>query len=248
MSIFFGAALPGFNTVISVASFDNYFARLEDGALYSCEAKDNFWHVSFVEKLKEDFINLNCSNFDFSKQFFFIDNIDQYSVSESTRINALNRTNSFTRTHPDYRANFSVRSLEGAVSSYQSEYPFEMLKVRSSIVSNCGVLTSRIGENYLVLVSIIDKPVIHDFQCAIVDKRSGASLTTFTAYTNRVTVYKLDDCCISGNCYFYAKGYPVIPIYLNSADGGLSFEHTHPPHETFVGDFRKVLVDFKNGF
>lgn len=248
MSLFFGAAIPGFNTVISVASFDNYSARLEDGALYSCEAKDNSWHVSFVGELKEDFINLDCSKFDFSKQFFFIDKIGQYSVSESTRTNALIRTHSFTKTFPDYRANLSVRSAEGAVSSYQSEYPFEMLKVRSSIVSNCGLLTSRVGENYLVLVSIIDEPVIHDIQCAIIDRKSGVSLTTFTAHTNRVTVYKLDDCCISGNCYLCAKGYPMIPIYLNSADDGLSFEHTHPPHDTFVGDFRKVLGDFKNGF
>ena len=191
---------------------------------------------------------MDCSKFDFSKQFFFIDKIGQYSVNESTRTNALNRTHGFTKTFPDYRANLSVRSARGSVSSYQSEYPFEMLKVRSSIVSNCGLLTSRIGENYLVLVSIIDEPVIHDIQCAVIDRKSGASLATFTAHTNRVTVYKLDDCCLSGNCYLYAKGYPMIPIYLNSADGGLSFEHTHPPYDTFVGDFRKVLEDFKNGF
>lgn len=247
MSLFFGAEIPGFESVISIASFDNYSEYLEEGALYSCEAKDNSWQVSFVGKLGESFINLDSSKFDFSKQFFFIDKIGRYSAIESNSTNALNFSHSFTKTFPSYRANLSIRSAEGAISSYQSEYPFEMLNARSSIVSNCGLLTSSKGENYLVLVSIIDEPVVYNVECEIIDKKSEVSLTKFMAHTNRVTVHKLDKSCISGNCYLSAKGYPMIPIYLNITDGGLSFEHTHPPHDTFLGDFRKVLEDFKNG-
>jgi hypothetical protein len=206
------------------------------------------WLISQEQRLTKDFHNLKSDAYDFSKQFFFIGEVGQFSESGVSRVKTLERAHSFTRTFPDFRANLSVRSDEGAVSSYQSEYPFEMLKVRSSIVSNCGLLTAQKGDNFIVLVSIIDEAICVDFSCKLVDKISGDTLATFTASTNRVTVFKLDNSLLSLNCYFVAKGYPLIPIYLNSLDGGLSFEHTHPPHEAFLGDFRNLVGGFKNGF
>lgn len=248
MSIFFGANIPGFDSIVSVPRYDNYSNYLDNGAIYSCQVDGDSWLISQEEQLTEDFHHLKSDEYDFSKQFFVIGEVGQFSESRVSRVKTLKRTHAFTKTFPDFRANFKVRSAEGAVSSYQSEYPFEMLKVRSSIVSNCGVLTGPKGDNFIVLVSIIDEPIYVDIPCKLVDKMSGDTLATFTASTNRVTVFKLDNSHLSLNCYFVAKGYPMIPIYLNSLDGGLSFEHTHPPHDAFFGDFKNLLGDFKNGF
>jgi hypothetical protein len=248
MSIFFGARVPSLKTVISVPGFDNYGVRLDKGIIFSCQVEDGSWLISPEEKLSKGFNKLTCDNFDFSRQFFFIAEEGKYSAREDTRIERLVRTSDFTKKFPDYRANLSLRSDNGAISSYQSEYPFEMLRVRSSIVSNSGLLTSQTGDNYLVLPSIIDEPIIQDFQCALIHKPSGETLTTFTACTNRVTVHKLDNKLLSCNCYLFAQEFPMVPIYLNISDGGLSFEHTHPPHDAFFGNSKAVLRDFKNGF
>lgn len=46
----------------------------------------------------------------------------------------------YTKTFPDFRCNLKIKNKIGGFSSYQSEYPFEMIEKNGIIVSQANIL------------------------------------------------------------------------------------------------------------
>ena len=58
----------------------------------------------------------------------------------------------FTDTTPDFRANLLIKNKAGGFSSYQSDYPYRMVKARGSLYSDCGLLTNPNGSKIGVFI------------------------------------------------------------------------------------------------
>ena len=87
--------------------------------------------------------------------------------------------------------------------------------------------------------------MIEERELFLFDVRNNIILEKFKVSLNKtnfldLTKYKEK----LSNCFLVAKDYLGIPIYLvEYDDGSLSFEHTHPPHESILGSERYHLVN-----
>ena len=144
--------------------------------------------------------------------------------------------NNFTDTTPEYRANFRVYLKEGGFSSYQSEYPYEMIPKNGSMLSSIFSLTNKYAnKNYLLIRNIFVDPIEENFPVYFVDIKSKKIIeqtVVKTNYTNQIEINKL---LINPKIFVVTKKYLGIPIYISEKNKHLSFEHTHPPHEYILG-------------
>ena len=104
------------------------------------------------------------------KNFFFLQKIMRYLCFNKTKNKELFSVNNYTDTEPAYRANLEICNNLGGFSSYQSEYPSNMIKVNSSVLTSLGSLTNFFAEkNILIFRNIYFKPVKKQFDLIIFD-------------------------------------------------------------------------------
>lgn len=251
MSIFFGIPeLDSLTSEITIPRFRNSGLTSSNAHVFQLTAEDGFWSISLIEEFIGDFVTLKSSDFDFSNSFFTICDIDVISKqAPGGRMPSLVRMDNFTKTHPDFRANVCVKTIEGARSSYQGEYPFEMLKVKSGSISNASLLGNDLGATYLILVSVSENPAPVTSACDIICAETRTVVETFEISSNSSTIRRLPDDIVAQGCYVSVRDLPAIPIYVVCHEGGLSMEHTHPPHEAFMGNsIRRIISNYKEGF
>ena len=63
-------------------------------------------------------------------------------------LNLLN-LNNFTDTDPAFRANLKIYNFKGGFSSYQSDYPYEMIVKKGNILSGLRFLTNKDSKNII---------------------------------------------------------------------------------------------------
>ena len=85
---------------------------------------------------------------------FFISNEYEVGLIKKNFSELLN-LNKFTNTTPEYRANFKILNYKGGYSSYQSDYPYEMIKINGNIISSLFSLTNKHADkNYILFRNI----------------------------------------------------------------------------------------------
>ena len=60
--------------------------------------------------------------------------------------------NNYTDTSPAFRANLQVSIKGGGFSSYQSEYPFDMVTKKGSILSSLSSLCNRSADENIIFL------------------------------------------------------------------------------------------------
>lgn len=247
MNFFFHAAKTGLTSYLTIPKFSNLGDRDAGLSLFSASIVSGNWQVKLADSREDDNFWYVERRVDDEPEIYFL-----ATESESQKIlssNKLMNLNSFTDTTPDYRANLLVRNEQGGFSSYQGEYPYRMTTKLSSFYSDCGTLTTANCKSVgFFVVNIYQDPIVEDRNIILFDQNKDKQLDSFTVTLNRtsyidLTKYKDD---LKG-CYLYADDYMGIPIYLiEYEDGNLSFEHTHPPHESVGGvDRFKLINKFK---
>ena len=193
-----------------------------------CMESENFWKVESDEKNIYD--------------IFFLASKDQFHLQSNS--NKLLDLNKFTNTFPDYRANLSVINEAGAISSYQSEYPYQMTQKKGSIYSSISTLGNfNALENGVFIRNIYNEPIQEEFDGYIYDYKSGKVLKKVTLLTNSCSFISFEHIKDNGSLILFCKGYLGVPIYFSkSKAGNLSLEHTHPPHENIQGPDRFKIV------
>ena len=244
MNFFFSTTTKNYRTKLVIPKFQNsgkidrkiklFEANIINDSwcvsecLHSVET-ENFWYLEFQREIDS---------------IFFLAYEDK--CKKIHKNNRLFNIDKFTNTNPDFRANLLVENKLGGFSSYQSEYPFRMTQKLGVFYTECGLLTNnkalRIG---LFIRNIYERPIIEEKELFLYNTRDNLIVEKFTINLNKTNYIDLTDFKDELNYSFLiAKQFLGIPIYLlEYEDGSLSFEHTHPPHESILGNNRYKIVN-----
>ena len=241
MNFFFGLKNNFFNCELQIPLFQNRKIFQEDLVLINVTIQNNKWNFEKIYKKKKNDLFFYVENNDITNNnFFFISkNIDTKSFSKDR----LYDYNNLTNTSPAYRANLKVVNNQGGFSSYQSEYPYNMVEKNGSILSSISSLTSKNSDtNYVILKNIFYKPINEKFDVYLIDINKNIIVDSFFAYTNSVNFYEIKKNLIKPEIFIFSKKYLAIPIYLSMYNSQISFEHTHPPHEYILSTNKFKII------
>lgn len=211
-------------------------------SLFSANIINNEWVVSKVEcNETSHFWTITCRNNE--NEIYFISS--ERNASLIQKENKLIDLNNFTNTSPEYRANLEIKNSLGGFSSYQSDYPYVMTTRLASLYTECGNLTFDQSNSVGIFIkNIYFKPIQDSFPIFLYDDLEQEVIITFDISlnsTNFIDLTKYKERLT--NCFLFAPKFIGVPIYVvEHPDGGLSFEHTHPPTESIAGEDRFNLI------
>ena len=241
MNFFFGINNKEFCSEIQIPTFQNRDPRYKDISLFKAKIINNNW---FIEKILNNRINKNffllrdkeISNEDI---YFLADNKDL----TSTNYLKLKNFNNFTDTAPAFRCNFKIFIKNGGFSSFQSEYPYSMIKRKGSILSSLYSIANRNAEkNYIFLRNIFEEPIKINFEAYLVNVKNKIVEEKIELKTNYTNFYELNKSLIKPEIYLFTKDFLGVPMYVSVQNKHISFEHTHPPHEYILSHNKFELV------
>ena len=179
--------------------------------------------------------------------FFFLNNRNFCKKNQELSVQELrnfyNIKSNFT-----FRANLKIRDIERNFSSYQSEYPFEMINKKGSILSTVSSLINEESSNFIIFKQIYYLPVIKPFEIFLVDLKTEKILSKATFYTNNTNILNIPKIKNYKNCCFYSDGFLGIPIFISYGNkNGMSMEHSHPPQLYLQSNNRfELITNLKN--
>jgi len=243
MNFFFHTCNDLISSVLTIPKFQNSGKKNNDLRLFQANIINNEWNIALAECTEDEFFWVVNSNEQNQNTIFFLATKSQVRDLGSRK--KLCKFNSFTNTMPGFRANLEIKNTSDSFSSYQSEYPFSMTQRLGDLYSDCGLLTTnnalKVG---VFLRNIYLEPLELDREVFLFDNVSNTLLKKFKIKLNNTCYLDLTSFkdVLSG-CFIYIKNYLGIPIYLiDYGNKGLSFEHTHPPHESIQGSDKFNLV------
>ena len=232
MNFFFGIKNKRFKSEITIPRFKNKGKVDNKYNLYQTEISSNKWIVKKLDacELNEYFFQIKDNLIDNNKIFFLasdeeLKKFDKYKIKNIS---------DFTETSPEFRANLKTYIQDGGFSSYQSEYPFQMIMKKGNILTPTSTISNKNGENYLILRNIYHKPTQEIFSAYFVDIKNKKILEKIELKTNFSNFLKIPNLLIKPEIYIITDNFLGVPIFLSEHNGHLSFEHTHPPHEYFL--------------
>jgi hypothetical protein len=243
MNFFFSLHHKDIRSRLTIPRFQNRGSFNKDYLPYSAKIVNDNWVFS-VAKYKNDdyFFYIDSSELN-NDNIFFLANPNQFSVHNKNFTKELLNLNTFTDTDPSFRANIEAFNSKGGFSSYQSDYPYEMILKKGNILSGLSLLSNKGSENIIFFKNIYHKPINQRFYLYFIDIKRESILKKTNVYTNRTNVILLDDKFIDEDVYLFTSSYVGIPIFLSqSTAGDLSMEHTHPPHLYVLGKKRYEIT------
>ena len=134
--------------------------------------------------------------------------------------------------------------LDGAgFSSYQSDYPYEMVYKNGSILSPLNILLNNKANNNLVFFrNIFYLPLKENFEIYIINIKKFKILKKFICKTNELNILNIENQYLKNDNYLFSNKYIGIPIFYSEFNKQISLEHTHPPHEYILSDDRFKTV------
>ena len=242
MNYFFLLVKEDLKSNLSIPKFKNSGEFSKNLQLFGARIEEQKWKFYKPECIEtENFWNVESDNKNFN-DIYFLASTEQFDLQ--TNSDNLLDLNNFTNTFPDYRANLSVKNKAGAISSYQSEYPYQMTQRKGSIYSSISTLGNfNALENGVFIRNIFDEPFQDEFDGYIYDYKAGNILKKVTLISNSCNFISFEDIEDNGSLILFCRGFLGVPIYFSeSKAGNLSLEHTHPPHENIQGPDRFKIV------
>ena len=153
MNYFFGVNNNIFKSEVQIPTFQNRSLKPKNIKLFKCYPENGKWILKDISKTKinEYFYFLNNENISNNEVYFLADDKIYKNFDDAK----LENFNSYTDTKPAFRANLKIYINNGGFSSYQSEYPYSMIKKRGSIISSVSSLANTDAEkNYIIIKNI----------------------------------------------------------------------------------------------
>ena len=252
MNYFFGINNNIFKSKLTIPKFQNRQPHTnKDIKLFKCFPDNNQWNIEEIYKNKDS----NIKNNFFILNDLEIKNDDIYFLATKNDLLKFDKFklddyNTFTNTIPDFRANFKIFFSDKnklGFSSYQSEYPFRMIKIKGSILSSVSSIANKEADkNYILLKNIFEKPVQQIFNGYLVDIKQKIILEKYNLKTNYSNLLLINNNYIKPEVYFITDQFLGIPVYISEKNGHLSMEHTHPPHtHILTGNRYNVVKNLK---
>lgn len=252
MNYFFGINNDIIKSKLTIPKFQNRSPNTnKDIKLFKCYPDNNEWKVEEIYKnidsnYKNNFFILNNLEITNNEIYFLTTKNDLLKFDKYK----LEDYDDFTNTIPHFRANFEIFFSDKnklGFSSYQSEYPFRMVKKKGSILSSVSSIANKEADkNYILLKNIFEKPVQQIFNGYLVDINQKIILENYKLKTNYSNLLLIKNNHIKPEVYFITDQFLGIPVYISEKNGHLSMEHTHPPHTHIrTGNRYKVVENLK---
>ena len=212
------------NSNLIIPKFKNNGELNKSYDVFSAKIESEKWIIEkpdletneYYFKIKQDFLD--------NEKIFFLAKDNEISLFKQKKNKELFSVNNYTDTEPAYRANLEICNNLGGFSSYQSEYPSNMIKVNSSVLTSLGSLTNFFAEkNILIFRNIYFKPVKKQFDLIIFDISNYKILDRVSVYTNKTNIINLDSKYLKENIYLISLDYVGIPIFLSEKNWSFIF-------------------------
>ena len=230
MNFFYGINNFDFSSELQIPKFKNRNPHPENIKLYRAYPNNNIWQI---EELKNKKINEN---------FYFLDK-EEIKNNHFFFLAYESNFNNFTNTEPAYRANFKIFLNNGGFSSYQSEYPYEMILKKGTILSGVSSIANKNAEkNYIFIRNIFFEPKYENFNAYLVNINLRKIEDEFVIKTNYTNCFEIKNSLIKPEIFLVTKEFLGIPMFVSTNKNHVSFEHTHPPHEYILSQnkFKKI--------
>jgi len=241
MNFFFGINNDIFKSELQIPNFQNKELKPSQLSLFKCYPKNHIWTLDEIvnRKVNDYFYILNQDDISSKDIYFLADR----SILKNFNKEFLENYNSFTDTDPAFRANFKIFIPNAGFSSFQSEYPYAMIRKLGNIVSAVNSLANvNADQNYILLRNIFIKPVEEIFYAYLIDYKKKRIEEKFELHTNNTNLIEIKKEYIKPEIFFATQKYLGIPIYASKKNNFLSFEHTHPPHEYILSNNKYLKV------
>lgn len=254
MNFFFSIKSLDFKTTLTIPIFNNYDKSKEEIKLFQAEPKNNKWIIDIVskEKLDQGFYTIGDKDLK-DNSFYFLAN--KNIIKKLNFQNDIYYTNKlfyfdkYTNSEPNFRASLEIYN-ENCFSSYQADYPYDLIDKKGSIVSATSLLLNKNAKKNKIFLKNIDiNPFQIPFSGYLIDKKNQKIKKKFKLLTNSSNEINLEEEYINENHYIFTDKKICIPIYISISDTNISMEHTHPPHHYLYGKKKfKLMTEYKQQF
>ena len=246
MNFFFGIKSKEYACELIIPKFANNGKTDKEIRLFQAKVENKQWIIEDISHLEEgNFYVLKNKNIDNHKIFFLAKNSEIFTPENSVQIlntKELSDYSNYTDTEPDYRSNLKIYN-ENTFSSYQSDYPFKMIRSKGSVLSSVYPLTDIDADiNKIFIRNIYFLPEIKEFFAYLIDFSKKKIIRSFKILSNTTNEINLQKDQIKPDIYLFTKGFLGIPIYVSQKDNALSMEHTHPPHHYVLDNYKFELI------
>lgn len=241
MNFFFGINNKIFKSEIQIPIFKNRDLKISNLKLFKCYPKNNKWVLEKLYKKKVgNYFFILKNNDILNNEIYFLSDEKIYDYFD---MHKLKDFNNFTDTIPKYRANFKIYLSNGGFSSYQSEYPFSMVKKNGSILSSIYSLSNiDADKNYIFIKNIFERPIEESFKAYLVNYKNKNIEMEYSLKTNNINCLELNKKHIKPEIFLVTRKYLGVPMYISVKNKAVSFEHTHPPHEYILSKNKFIKV------
>lgn len=241
MNYFFGFNDLIFKSELQIPIFQNRNFEKTNLKLFKTYIQDKKWFLEDItfNKINDYFFLLKNEDIR-NNEIFFLGYENTPALFDTER---LKNINNFTDTKPAFRSNFQLYIKNGGFSSYQSEYPFSMVKKKGSVISSISSLANpHANKNFILFRNIFHEPIHENFKAYLVNYKEKSILETYDAKTNFTNCFAINQKHIKPEVFFITDRFLGIPMYVSVNNDFVSFEHTHPPHEYILGENKFVKV------
>ena len=246
MNYFFGLKSNIFKSKIQIPIFKNRSFKSSKLKLFKCYPKNNKWILTEIKKEKKNDFFYILDNEDISNnEIYFL--ADKKIFNEFDK-NYLKNYNTFTDTSPAYRANLEFYFDNEGFASYQSEYPFSMIEKNGTILSSINAIANiEADENYVLIRNIFKEPIQEMKKGFFVNIINRKIEDEFEFKSNFSNLIKIKKSLIKPEIFLITKKYLGVPVFISTKNKYISCEHTHPPHEYFIGNKKFIKIkELKN--
>tara|TARA_B100000989_G_scaffold3409_1_gene2370 strand:- start:13058 stop:13819 length:762 start_codon:yes stop_codon:yes gene_type:complete len=241
MNFFFCLDDTNINSKLTIPKFQNEQNLKQSILLFSLHSQNNKWILNKTECDSDcDFFYIKDKDHIHNTIYFLAQENDAHNIIKN---NVISNINKLTDTNPAFRANLEIENEMGGFSSYQSDYPFDMIKISNGILSPLSILlTENADINKIYFRNIFFKPTAHNGNYYIINKKQKKILEQGIIETNKTNIIHIKNDFINEENYFFTSNISGIPIYFSQKNNHISFEHTHPPHQYILSEDKYSLV------
>ena len=247
MNFFFTINTSYFSSVLTIPKFYNTGKYFTEPTIVSLDTNKlrNKWEINEFE-CDQDKNFFYIESHLTEKKFFSI--LEKKYLNKSISITELLKFFEKEKKVTSFRSNLKLITRNNSFSSYQSEYPFRLIKTKSNILSPLKVLGNKNQlKSFLIFpnISMNANKIKNKGKIINENKIILKELILLTNCVNIVDITNLDK-----NSFFCSYGISGIPIFVSlDVNGNISMEHTHPPHAFLDIDNKFSIINkFKNKF
>ena len=130
-------------------------------------------------------------------------------------------------------------SITNGRGSYASEYPCEMSKRLTTLLTSGILFSSLKSRKFVLFINILRTPLQFDGLITLIDNDSFKNIDSFIIKPNSINLIDFSNIENINNINICSNNISSIPVFIECfIDGNISVEHTHPPSEFFISSNR----------